>query len=205
MAKNLSQANAALLEGLGENKSKFTTILSAAENACAEFIKRVKANIQSIPDFVNTGSIENLTLESSGNEIHIKGSEHLLYQNYGVKGSESSALAPNSPYSYTDKRPPIEPFLAYIKTKNIRLVHNERYYGKPSPFKEITLDKAQLKLAWAMSTKVFKEGFKPQPIKWEQEKEKLKQDLKDNAKGFIIGKLKTEIYNKYGNKIDPTG
>src|ERR1700712_4534501 len=138
MAQSLSQANSALLEGLGQSKSKFTTSLSAAEQACADFIKRVKANIQAIPDMVNTGAIENLTVESAGDEIHIKGSQHILYQSYGVKGSVSSALAPNSPYTYSDKRPPIEPFLAYIKSKNIRLVHNERYYGNGSPFAKIT-------------------------------------------------------------------
>jgi hypothetical protein len=33
-------------------------------------------------------------------------------------------------------------------------------------------------------------------------KEQLKADLKANAKGYVIGKLKTEIYNQYGNNIE---
>ncbi|WP_428329037.1 hypothetical protein [Mucilaginibacter sp.] len=199
----LSQANAAALDSLGVNKNKFTSALSAAEDACAQFIKRIQANIQAIPDFVNTGAIENLTVESSGDEIHIKGSGHILWQNYGVNGVKVQVY--DTVYQYKDKRPPVEIFLAWIQSKNISMVHNPKYYGNPSPFKEVNEEKDQLKLAWAMATKVYNEGFKPRPIKWDEEKEKLKQDLIKNAKGFVIGKLKTEIYNKEGNNIESKG
>lgn len=206
MAQSLSAANAKALDSLGVSKSEFDTALSAAESACADFVKRIKANIQGIPDFVNSGSIENLTVESEGDEVHIQGSQHILYQYKGVKGALSSALAPDSPYSYRDKRPPVDAFLTYIQTKNIRLIHNPRHYGSASPYKDTTGDKEQLQLAWALATSVYQKGFNAYPeIKWDEEKETLKQDLKEKAKGFVIGKLKTEIYNKYGDNIEAKG
>ena len=201
MAQSLSAANAAALDSLGISKQQFDTALSAAEQACADFVKRIKANIQAIPDFVNTGAIENLTVESDGDEVHIKGSQHILYQYKGVNGSQVQLY--ETPYTYNDKRPPVDAFLAWIQSKNIRLVHNTRYYGKPSPFKDVNEDKQQLQLAWAISTKIYQQGFKPQPgIKWDEEKETLKKDLTKNAKGFVIGKLKTEIYNQYGDNVN---
>jgi hypothetical protein len=204
MAQSLSAANAKALDSLGVSKQEFDTALSAAETACADFVKRVKANIQGIPDFVNSGKIENLTVESEGDEVHIMGSEHLLYQYKGVNGTQIALY--DTPYTYKDKRPPIDAFLLWIQSKNIRLVHNERHYGKPSPFKATTEDKQQIQLAWAMATSVYQKGFKPHPeIKWDEEKETLKQDLIKNAKGFVIGKLKTEIYNKYGDNVENKG
>jgi hypothetical protein len=201
MAKSLSQANAAALDSLGESKSNFTTSLSVVEAACADFILRIKENIQSIPNFVNTGKIENLTLESEGQEVNIFGSEHLLYQYYGVNGAKEKLY--QTKYSYGVKRPPIAPFLAYIQSKNLRLVNNPKFYGKPSPFKETSEEKEQETLAWALSTSVYNKGIKPKPaIGWEKEKEKLRQDLIKNAKGFVIKNLKSKIYNQYGDDID---
>lgn len=201
MAQSLSQANAKALDVLGVSKSEFTTELSVVEAVCGAFIERVKENIQSIPNFVNSGKIENLTLESAGDEVHIKGSQHLLYQYRGVNGSKEKLY--DTPYSYGDKKPPMQVYLTWIQEKNIRMVDNPKYYGDASPFKEVTEDKQQEKLAWMMVNTVFNKGLKPHPaIKWDEEKEQLKKDLKEKAKGFVIQKLKTEIYNKYGDRID---
>ena len=200
MAKSLSQATAAALNNLGTDKNQFDTDLSAVEQACADFILRVKENIQAIPDFVNSGAIENLSIEVGEQEVNIMGSPHLLYQNYGVNGAEIQLY--DTPYSYKDKKPPVDAFLEYIQSKNIRLVNNPRYYGNPSPFASTSEDKQQLQVAWAMATKVYEQGFKPRPIKWEEEKDKLVQDLKNNVAGFYIKQIKTEIYNQYGQNIE---
>jgi len=201
MAQSLSQANVAALESLGLSKNEFDTELSVLEQVCGDFIKRVKANIQSIPDFVNSGAIENLYTEPEGDStILIKGSPHILYQNYGVNGAE--AVLYDTPYSYKDKRPPVNAFLEYIRSKNIRLVNNPRYYGNPSPFASTTEDKQHLKLAWAIAIKIYREGFKPRPIRWDEEKAKLVQDLKFNVAGFYIKQIKTEIYNQYGQNVE---
>jgi len=203
MAKSLSQANAAALNNLGTDKQQFETELSALEQACSEFILRIKENIQAIPDFVNSGAIENLSIETGDNEVNVMGSPHILYQNYGVNGAEVQMY--DTPYSYKDKRPPVSVFLEYIQSKNIRLINNPRYYGNPSPFASTTEDKQQLQLAWAIATKVYKDGFKPRPIKWEEEKEKLKNDLKKNVAEFYIKQIKTEIYNQYGQNVEAKG
>jgi hypothetical protein len=204
MAQNLSQANAKAIDALGVAKSDFTTELSVVESVCGAFIQRVKENINSIPNFVNSGKIENLTLESAGDEVHIKGSQHLLYQYRGVNGAKEKLY--ETPYSYGDKKPPMQVFLTWIQEKNIRMVDNPKYYGKASPFKEVTEDKKQEQLAWMMVNSVFNKGIKPHPaIKWDEEKEQLKKDLIAKAKGFVIQKLKTEIYNKYGDRVDQKG
>lgn len=73
---------------------KFTTELSVVEAVYGAFVERVKENIQSFPNFVNSRKIENLTLKSSGDEVHIKDSQHLLYQHTGVNGSKDKLYAP---------------------------------------------------------------------------------------------------------------
>ncbi|MDN3551605.1 hypothetical protein [Mucilaginibacter aquaedulcis] len=49
-----------------------------------------------------------------------------------------------------------------------------------------------------MATKVYQDGFRPRPVKWEEEKQQLKIDLKAVAKNFVVTQLKTEIYDSYG-------
>lgn len=201
MAKSLSQANAAALDALGENKSNFTTSLSVVEELCADFILRIKENLQSIPNFVNSGKIENLNLESEGNEVTIRGSEHLLYQYRGVNGAKEKLY--ETPYSYGERKPPMQVFLTWIQSKNIRMIDNPKHYGDASPFKEVTEENKQEQLAWMMVNTVFNKGIKPHPkIGWDEEKAKLKADLIKNAKGFVIHNLKAKIYNQNGDNVD---
>jgi len=63
-----------------------------------------------------------------------------FYQDKGVKGKDPSKVsknakirgqqAPNSPYSFKNKRPPSEPLSAWAKRKNIRLRDEKGKYKK---------------------------------------------------------------------------
>jgi hypothetical protein len=82
----------------------------------------------------------------------------------------------DTPFSYKDKMPPVQPFIDYIKNKNIQLRDNTKYGGEESPFKDLTEDEQIERVAWAMARKVFLYGFKPRRI-ISKEVEQLKQDV----------------------------
>jgi hypothetical protein len=46
--------------------------------------------------------------------------EYGMYQDAGVKGAKTSTKAPDSPYKFTNKRPPRKPIFDWIKKKGIQ-------------------------------------------------------------------------------------
>lgn len=50
-------------------------------------------------------------------ELDIVAPEYWKYQEYGVKGSRSSNGAPNSPFQYKNKYPPLEAFKSFVSFK----------------------------------------------------------------------------------------
>lgn len=185
------------LDSLGSARSNFDTAstFSALENDAANFIERVKKNIQGL-DLVVTGAIEKINLEVTADGINILGTPHLLYQDKGVRGSENSALAPDSPFSYTDKMPPSDVFVEYIKKKNIQLRNEEHYGGKPSPHEDLDGDENAIQsAAYGMAMKVFKEGFRPQPV-FSKEIPKLIEDL-NKTLGQIASSFITSSIQNY--------
>lgn len=191
------------LDSLGSAKSEFDLAgaFSTLENDVANFIERVKANIQGL-DMVVTGSIENISIETGSDGINIIGVPHLLYQDQGVQGSESNALAPNSPFKYTDKMPPVSVFIDYIKTKNIQLRNEESYSktGKTSPHEDLTSEEAIESAAYAMARKVYREGFKPQPV-FSKEIPQLVTDLTKTLGELTSSFITSSITDKNGNNL----
>lgn len=173
------------LDNFGSNPAEYVqvSVKNAFESAVGQFIERVHNNINSEKNFVTTGAISNITIQSSENQLDVYGSKHLIYQDRGVNGSVKKLY--DTPHSYTDKRPPISVFEDWIRTKNIQLRDNERYYGDASPFADLSDDQKIKSAAWAMSTKVFKEGFKPRYI-YSKEIPQLIEDIKKNISTFTI-------------------
>lgn len=161
------------------------------EDAIGRFIERVKENIQS-SDMVVSGAIEDIRMKIEDNKILITGNPWLIYQDRGVNGSVIKKY--DTPHSYTDKMPPPDVIIEYIKTKNIQLRNNENMRGKLSPFEDISGDdKAITSAAWGMAMKVFREGFKPRHI-YSKEIPELIEDLKTNAADFAVQQVK-QIFN----------
>ncbi len=146
-----------------------------------KFVERVVNNIDSIPNFVTTGAINDISIEAKDGRVNVSAAKHIIYQDRGVNGAKKKLY--DTPHAYTDKKPPVDVFKAWIKDKKIRLEDNEKYYGK-SPFKELTEDEQITRAAWAMSTKVFNEGFKPRKI-YSKEIPQLVEDLGEQVADFV--------------------
>lgn len=203
--KSQHQSKVAMLSSLGTDKTEFdnSQFFTDAEKAVGDFVERVHTNINN-SDLPVTGDISNLKIEvdEASNKINIWGNPWLLYQDRGVNGSELKLY--NTPHSYTDKRPPAYVFKDYIKTKNIQLRHNENYLAEPSPFEDLDGDeKAIDSAAYAMATKIFKEGFKPQPI-FAKEIPKLIGDLKQVIPNFVTKNIVQNIDAKANDALFAT-
>lgn len=206
--QNYKQARAAAissLDNLGQSKTDFETgdMFSAAENDVAAFIERVKENIESA-DMIVTGKIADLKIETTDSSINILGNPWLIYQDRGVNGSEQKLY--NTPHEYTDKMPPKDVFVDYIKTKNLQVRNEENYSGNPHPtkksgFEEIDgNDKAIDSAAWAMAKQIYKLGFRPRRV-FAKEIPQLVTDLSKSIAGFSASMITSSIKDKYGNNV----
>lgn len=203
--KSQQQSRIAMLSSLGTDRTEFDTseFFSDAEKAVGDFVERVHTNINNA-DLPVTGGISDIRIEvdEATNKINIIGNPWLLYIDRGVNGSEEKKY--NTPHSYTDKRPPAYVFKDYIKTKNIQLRYNENYTGEPSPFEDLDNDeKAIDSAAYAMATKIFKEGFKPQKI-YSKEIPKLIGDLKQVIPNFVSKNIIQNINAKANTSLFAT-
>lgn len=178
------------LDSLGTSRDRFETgdVFTAAENDVADFIERVKANIQAAKMIV-TGGIDDIKVKVTEDSILVLGNEYLLYQDKGVRGSVSGAKAPDSPYAYSTLPPPVEVFVEWIKRTNMNLVNESQFFTPDHPFKELTEEEKIEKVAYAMQQKIFKEGFKPRNI-FSKELPQLKEDLKKSIKDFGANTIK---------------
>jgi len=64
-------------------------------------------------------SVEPITLTDNAFVVAIKANDYWKFVDLGVKGAVSSSRAPNSPFQYRDKRPPIRPLQEWIAFKGI--------------------------------------------------------------------------------------
>lgn len=174
--KSQHAAKVASLDSLGVPFNEFIQRegMTILEKSLGDFVERVQENISNEKNMVTTGGITDISIEGSNGEIRVMAPAHLIYQDRGVNGSVLKLY--DTPHSYKDKRPPVAAFKAYIEAKGIvyseendklrkidpRLSAKEQTEDRP--FKELTDDQKKTKAAWAMSTKVFREGFKPRHL-----------------------------------------
>jgi hypothetical protein len=182
------QAKVDAIGSLGTEKSLFETSLTAIEQAVEDFIQRVKKNIQA-KDMVVTGGIEDITMKQEDGGVNVYGNSWLIYQDLGISGIRNRY---NTPFKYTNKRPPVEAFKNYIKTKNLQLRNNAKYRGKESEFKNLTEEEQIERVAWAMSTKVYQDGIMPKYI-FSKELPKLQEDLDKLVGEAVIQAVKLKM------------
>lgn len=210
MAGNLNQASKASqfqnkidqLGSLGESVDEFIFDLTPLEAVTGKFIEEIKERIQQA-DVVTTGKIEDISMKIEDNHVYLYGSEHLIYVDRGTRGSETSDKAPDSPHVYTDKMPPVSVFEEWIRRKNINLRNNEFFYGKPSPFEDLSEDEQIKRAAWGMAKNRQKHGSAPVPVfeKFipdyiEKVKEVTKSSIKANLISTIRNRFNQDIFNK---------
>jgi dihydroneopterin aldolase len=178
------QSKVSQLDSLGTDINQFIQkeSLSLVENILGDFVERVQNNINAVDSFVVTGGINDIEIKAEGNVVNVYANPWLLYQDKGVNGSQKKLY--NSPFSYSDKKPPVQVFKDWIKRKGINTINNPKYYSEAA-FANLTDEEKIDKAAWGMATKVYKEGFKPRNV-YSKEIPKLVEDLGNEIADFAV-------------------
>ena len=80
----------------------------------------VKSDSMATGNLYQSISFEPLHITKTGIMFELIMDSYYKYVDKGVKGRDSSAKAPNSPYQYKDKRPPIAPIKEWLMTKGYK-------------------------------------------------------------------------------------
>jgi len=117
----LADFGVSLADGAIENKS-YALVTKWLEGV-VRLAKQNLANANAIASNSLAQSIvvEPITLTDSSFVVAIKANDYWKFVDLGVKGTVSSSRAPNSPFQYRDKRPPIRPIQEWIAFKSIPL------------------------------------------------------------------------------------
>ena len=110
-----------LAEGAIDNKSY--AIVKKWLDGVIKLAKQNLANSGAIASDSLSASIdfEPISLTDTSFVVAIVANEYWKFVDLGVKGAKSSSRAPNSPFQYRDKRPPIRPIQEWIAFKSIPL------------------------------------------------------------------------------------
>jgi len=191
------------LNSLGSQRAEFDTadVFNTIELVAADFITKVKTNIQNEPDLtVTTGEIENVHLVTGGDRIDIIIPNHLIFQSEGVRGNSDSSLAPSSRFTYRNLMPPVRVFENLIRTRNIQLAYEPRYGGSPSAYANLTDGQKIKKAAWGMAKNIQKVGFKGHPDIYQNLIPGLITDLQQAVTNHTVNFLTQIIRNNDGTQ-----
>ena len=117
----LADFGVTLADGTIENKS-YALVTKWLEGV-VRLAKQNLANANAIASnaLAQSITVEPITLTDSSFVVAIKSNDYWKFVDLGVKGAKSSNRAPNSPFQYRDKRPPIRPIQEWIAFKSIPL------------------------------------------------------------------------------------
>jgi hypothetical protein len=117
----LADFGVSLADGAIENKS-YALVTKWLEGVI-KLAKQNLANANAIASDSLSASIDikPITLTDTSFVVAIVANDYWKFVDLGVKGAVSSSRAPNSPFQYRDKRPPIRPIQEWIAFKTIPL------------------------------------------------------------------------------------
>ena len=117
----LADFGVSLADGAIENKS-YALVTKWLEGVI-KLAKQNLANANAIASDSLSASIDikPITLTDTSFVVAIVANDYWKFVDLGVKGAVSSSRAPNSPFQYRDKRPPIRPIQEWIAFKEIQL------------------------------------------------------------------------------------
>ena len=117
----LADFGVSLADGAIENKS-YALVTKWLEGVI-KLAKQNLANANAIASDSLSASIDikPITMTDTSFVVAIVANDYWKYVDLGVKGAVSSSRAPNSPFQYRDKRPPIRPIQEWIAFKEIPL------------------------------------------------------------------------------------
>lgn len=124
-------------------------------------ISQAKANLTRGKKNVSKGLYNSIkgNVKASPNSFEMSFSmdEYGTYQDKGVRGANPSLVkngkqkAPNSPYSFKSKKPPMQPLMAWAKRKNLRFRNADGTYRKGG----------YTTLGFWLQNRIFAQGIKP--------------------------------------------
>lgn len=156
----------ALDGGLSREEVYFEDSFSPVEKAVGDFIQRVHANIEA-EDMIVTGRIDDIAIQQDGQAILVTANRYLVYQDKGVNGSQIKLY--DTPFSYKDKRPPIDDIKNWVVVRGI---------GGDNPDS----------VAYAIRENIFKEGIAPTHV-YSREIPQLVEDIKKEIADFTIDQI----------------
>jgi len=117
----LADFGVSLADGAIENKS-YALVTKWLEGVI-KLAKQNLANANAIASDSLSASIDikPITLTDTSFVVAIVANDYWKFVDLGVKGTQKSNRAPNSPFQYRDKRPPIRPIQEWIAFKSIQL------------------------------------------------------------------------------------
>ena len=117
----LADFGVSLADGAIENKS-YALVTKWLEGV-VRLAKQNLANANAIASnsLAQSITVEPITLTDTSFVVAIVANDYWKFVDLGVKGAVSSSRAPNSPFQYRDKRPPIRPIQEWIAFKSIPL------------------------------------------------------------------------------------
>jgi len=117
----LADFGVTLEEGAIDNKSYaiVTKWLDGVIKLAKQNLANSDANASS--DLTQSIRFEPISLTDTSFVVAIVANDYWKFVDLGVKGAVSSSRAPNSPFQYRDKRPPIRPLQEWIAFKGIPL------------------------------------------------------------------------------------
>ena len=127
-------------------------------------------------------SIQYILDEEKG-RLYFEMEDYGMFQDKGVSGTKKKY---NTPFSYTNKKPPLEPLMQWAKKKNIRLRDKQGKFKKGN-YKTI---------GFLIQRSIFEKGLKPSLFftkPFEQAFKKLPDELTEAFANDIEDKLKEEI------------
>jgi hypothetical protein len=189
---------------LGTSASEFIEqgAMSAVEQIVGAFVDRVLTNIDNQKDFVNSGKISDITVDTKGSTVNVHAHPHLLFQDRGVNGSISRKW--DTPHSFKDKMPPVDAIKEWIKTKKgflTKLNDYHRQYDprltrkekkKDRPFKDVDTQKQIDSAAYAIAKSIQQQGIPPRKI-YSKEIPQLMDELGEQLGDFMIQQINQVI------------
>lgn len=139
--RNSSQrANIPSIDGFGTSRDEVSVeeTLNAVEQVIGTFIKKWHQRLADL-DAIVTGRIANITIQRTDTGLIVLAPAHLEYVDKGVNGARVQFY--NTPYKYTNKRPPIEEIRRWAERRGIE-------------------EGAE----WAIQESIFQEGKAPRNI-----------------------------------------
>ena len=154
--KKLTDIQKEALAGFGvtlENgaiENKAYALVSKWLDGVIELAKQNLANSKAIASNALSQSIQiaPIALTDKSFVVGIEANGYWKFVDLGVKGANSSSRAPNSPFQYRDKRPPLRPIQEWIAFKSIQLEGRDK----------IAANRA---LSVNIANKIRREGLRP--------------------------------------------